>query len=1526
MFLRHREKFIMSFNDLHMDGQLMRRIFAALCVVVLLIGAPALTSAQSLPSNVVGWSVVLRGNNPDTYIGSSPDDACRAAFESWVGTPTDSTLLPATPINSVWYGCNWTTWHDGMCVGNCPVALPPAAAFSCQPGYVPGGYNRCVKAKDGFVDQVDDEDQPKSCGLPNPQGKPISTNVGKSISTRVGNPVSVLSGAKQESFIDFATDDGLLRVERFYSTRANRAFASVRWSPPLGAAGGWGFSFRTELHIGNDAESVSVHFHDGLSFDFYRDGNAFLPDPNKPRQYRYSLALTSAAPTDWHYVFGMDTTWALTDAETGTTWNFRSTFGSLSKFHTSTNPADPDDKRFAQLTSIVYRGGYTQTFTTDSYGAPSQIVDSYGRKLTITWNYYTPPPVGDPSGCTNYCAVVPVSIKEIGLPTGAKLTYAYESYPGVASAFSGAFVARMTSAKLLNSAGTALKSETYVYENLQYPEHLTGIVDANGGRYSTFAYDAEGRAISTEHAGGVDKYTIAYDPPDNLPNLTRTVTNPLGKQAVYTWNADNFRRRFIGITGQPSASCPGSARSYTYDEWFITSETDEEGRLTTYQRNARGLPTSITRGSGTPLATTTTIQWHASLNMPTSIATDRLTTTQTVNSKGLVSQIQQIDTTSQTVPYSTNGQTRTWAFAYNAYGKLTSVDGPLAGTSDKVTYTYTAAGAFKTYTNEMGKVVTATAWSGRGQPTSITDSNGVVTTLAYENVNGKVTQIKVDATGASPSTTTIAYNAVGLVSKITYPDASFESYTYDSARRLTKITNAAGETVTYARNANGDATSITAKRSNATTAYSNTRNFDELGRLIKSIGASSQAYSFGYDRSDNLTSVTDPRSKVFSYGFDSLNRLTIETDEGGAAVNISRDSGDDIGVYQDARALSTTFVRNGFGEIIREVSPDRGTTTYVRDARGLVTQRTDPRAIVTNYAYDAAGRLTAKSYAGKPQYYASYTWDVLGNGNYGNGRLVSISDESGIDWNVYDAKGRIQTYYRTSYPAPAAASYYNYDSVGRIVGMSYPSGRFVSYSRDAMGRISGMVTWPSPTATTPTTIASSVTWNPYGGIASVVLGNGLTQAFTYDTSYRVTRVQVGNTVQGSGAWLDRSLTWSGNLPLTIADNQNPGNTTPFVWNQQSQNFTYTAAGRLASAKGYYGTISWLYDANGNRTRETLNGVISTYTYPTTSNRLTKVTPTGGTARNFTYDAAGNTATDSRTGALGLTYQHDVEGRLSKVYQTNNTAEGATYAYDARGRLSSRTVTHASAPTSTTTVYVHDLNDHIIAELNVSGQTQREYIWLDDMPVAVVDNVASGNPVIYYVHVDHLMRPARMTAQDTSWVWDVIYAPFGGVSYIWSNPANIDLRFPGQWFQLESGLAYNWHRHYDATLGRFVQPDPIGLRGERSLYGYVGASPLAAIDSTGLKAVVGAGSEVLASLDMADVARAAGNTCEAQESEPLIKLAAKKKSPTFYCQNVDCGAPHGGLFSPLCPDCETKRKKGLRIILENGQEATGPDEK
>jgi RHS repeat-associated protein len=214
----------------------------------------------------------------------------------------------------------------------------------------------------------------------------------------------------------------------------------------------------------------------------------------------------------------------------------------------------------------------------------------------------------------------------------------------------------------------------------------------------------------------------------------------------------------------------------------------------------------------------------------------------------------------------------------------------------------------------------------------------------------------------------------------------------------------------------------------------------------------------------------------------------------------------------------------------------------------------------------------------------------------------------------------------------------------------------------------------------------------------------------------------------------------------------------------------------------------------------------------TSNLLASVvTPSSGATRSFAYDASGDIVTDTRVGALGMSFAYDGEGRLSKAYQTGVPAQAATYAYDAQDRLVSRTVNGA------TTLYVYDLDDHIIAETDTTGTTQREYVWLNDLPVAVVDHVNTAAPTLYYVHTDHLGRPARMVAQDWSWVWDVIYSPFGGVSYIWG-PETMDIRFPGQWFQLESGLAYNWHRHYDATLGRYVQPDPIGVAGGRVFMG------------------------------------------------------------------------------------------------------------
>ncbi|MGE0056292.1 MAG: RHS repeat domain-containing protein [Hyphomicrobium sp.] len=96
----------------------------------------------------------------------------------------------------------------------------------------------------------------------------------------------------------------------------------------------------------------------------------------------------------------------------------------------------------------------------------------------------------------------------------------------------------------------------------------------------------------------------------------------------------------------------------------------------------------------------------------------------------------------------------------------------------------------------------------------------------------------------------------------------------------------------------------------------------------------------------------------------------------------------------------------------------------------------------------------------------------------------------------------------------------------------------------------------------------------------------------------------------------------------------------------------------------------------------------------------------------------------------------------------------------------------------------------------------------DRPVAVVSNVAT-TPALLMVHVDQLNRPVKMTDAMGADVWSALYSPFGG-AYTLSGSETLNARFPGQWFQMEAGLHYNRHRHYDPSLGRYTQPDPLGF--------------------------------------------------------------------------------------------------------------------
>jgi len=147
--------------------------------------------------------------------------------------------------------------------------------------------------------------------------------------------------------------------------------------------------------------------------------------------------------------------------------------------------------------------------------------------------------------------------------------------------------------------------------------------------------------------------------------------------------------------------------------------------------------------------------------------------------------------------------------------------------------------------------------------------------------------------------------------------------------------------------------------------------------------------------------------------------------------------------------------------------------------------------------------------------------------------------------------------------------------------------------------------------------------------------------------------------------------------------------------------------------------------------------------------------------------------------------------------------------------------------ATVTHYVYDLGGNLIAEADGgSGAATAEYVALEGKPLAYI---ATG--AIYWVHGDHLGTPQMLTDAAGAAVWDATYRPFGEATV--TGALTFNLRFPGQYEDAETGLHYNYFRDYDASLGRYIQSDPIGLQGGWNTYGYVAGNPVMAVDQRGL---------------------------------------------------------------------------------------------
>jgi len=125
------------------------------------------------------------------------------------------------------------------------------------------------------------------------------------------------------------------------------------------------------------------------------------------------------------------------------------------------------------------------------------------------------------------------------------------------------------------------------------------------------------------------------------------------------------------------------------------------------------------------------------------------------------------------------------------------------------------------------------------------------------------------------------------------------------------------------------------------------------------------------------------------------------------------------------------------------------------------------------------------------------------------------------------------------------------------------------------------------------------------------------------------------------------------------------------------------------------------------------------------------------------------------------------------------------------------------------------------------------VWLViSIAISALSFPASAASEIYFVHNDHLGTPQVVTDKDQNVVWKSDKTPFGELENE-SGSLEQPIRFPGQYADSETGYYYNYYRDYDPSLGRYLQSDPIGLRGGMNTYAYVGGNPVNYIDPYGL---------------------------------------------------------------------------------------------
>lgn len=965
------------------------------------------------------------------------------------------------------------------------------------------------------------------------------------------------------------------------------------------------------------------------------------------------------------------------------------------------------------------------------------------------------------------------------------------------------------------------------------PAHyLEEIIDPLNHRVAKNIYDEDGRLVSTIDADGNE---IKFDHILDKDHKVEVVTNRLGYSTVYEY--DDWGN-VISVK-----DALGRITYTTYDEnHHVESKTDAKGNTTYYDYSADGDLISVTDSLGRTMSCSYTPD-------------------------GFMTSVTQCDLDILGMSYDQHGN------ILNATDSLGNAEA----------FEYFSDGNLKSVTDSIGLLYNC-VYDDSGRVKQMTNSEGLVIAFRY-NEQDLISERTVTTNGKS-LTTSYEYDLYGNVTKKTYPDRTYEIYTYDAVGNMTSSIDYLNRKTEYSYDIYGNCTQITYPDNTTESFEYDAENqlihaedrlgngvdfkYDGVGNLVEKKYSTGAIIAYEYDANNQPIYVTNSLGGVTSYKYDAIGRNTEVKDPFGNTTTYDYSDLGLISSVTDANGNPYSFEYDDVGNRTKVTYPDGTSNTWSYDVRGRLKTCTDAENNTTSYDYESMDRLIKVTDPSGASW--NYEYDKLGN-------LAKVTDSLDNETEYsYDEYGRLV---KTT-NAKGNESTVSYNTAGQVISSTDFGGNETFYSYDELGRVSsvedgeGTTTYEYNGKGQLIRVESpngdvSYSYNQQGYLASKTDERGKTVYYYYDESGYLTDVscsegsvtysydkagRLASVTDANGNTTSYSYDEVGNLKGTAYPN---GITTTYEYNdnnllvgQVSKNAAGTVIASYEYTLGENGErlicqelnrkVTYTYDDLQRLTSETIesNGTtsVTTYFYDSNSNRtcmnkdgvvtnytyneLNQLVQAGTVV--YTYDDAGNLVAQSDNGMLIASYEYNSRNQMVKaVVNTVNGTITETYTYNYLGDRISKT------SNGVTTYYILDYS---------SGLSQNLVIEKDGISTFYARGfeLISGEceSDTYYFMYDGGNSVRGITDASGKISDEYIFDAFGNKIEHKGDSDNA-YGFQGEQ-QDETGLYYLRARYMDPSTGTFTSMDTYGgsVSDSMSLHKYLFANsnPVKYSDPTG----------------------------------------------------------------------------------------------